>query len=102
MLAGGGIRGGQVWGATDEEGREVVDGITQIQTSMLLLLALGLLSYEYVLLRVDLSPLQTRSSLLSCFKAQFLCKLVSEAIGLDLFNRPPWMEPFNQIINLLL
>ena len=30
MLAGGGIRGGQVWGATDEEGREVVDGITQI------------------------------------------------------------------------
>ena len=30
MLAGGGIRGGQVWGATDEEGREVVDGVTQI------------------------------------------------------------------------
>ena len=30
MLAGGGIRGGQVWGATDPEGREVVDGITQI------------------------------------------------------------------------
>ena len=30
MLAGGGIRGGQIWGATDEEGREVVDGITQI------------------------------------------------------------------------
>ena len=30
MLAGGGIRGGQVWGSTDEEGREVVDGVTQI------------------------------------------------------------------------
>jgi uncharacterized protein (DUF1501 family) len=25
MLAGGGIKGGQVWGKTDEEGREVVD-----------------------------------------------------------------------------
>lgn len=30
MLAGGGIRGGQVWGSTDDEGREVVEGSTQI------------------------------------------------------------------------
>tara|TARA_B100001093_G_scaffold426066_1_gene419836 strand:+ start:4633 stop:5934 length:1302 start_codon:yes stop_codon:yes gene_type:complete len=30
MLAGGGIRGGQVWGKTDEEGREVVDQKVEI------------------------------------------------------------------------
>ena len=30
MLAGGGIRGGQVWGATDEEGREVVENKVEI------------------------------------------------------------------------
>ena len=30
MLAGGGIRGGQVWGKTDDEGREVVDQKVEI------------------------------------------------------------------------
>ena len=30
MLAGGGIRGGQVWGATDEEGREVIENKVEI------------------------------------------------------------------------
>ena len=30
MLAGGGIRGGQVWGSTDEEGREVIENKVEI------------------------------------------------------------------------
>ena len=30
MLAGGGIRGGQVWGKTDEEGREVIENKVEI------------------------------------------------------------------------
>ena len=30
MLAGGGIRGGQVWGETDEEGREVIENKVEI------------------------------------------------------------------------
>ena len=30
MLAGGGIKGGQVWGATDEEGREVIEKKVEI------------------------------------------------------------------------
>lgn len=30
MLAGGGIRGGQIWGATDSEGREVVENKVEI------------------------------------------------------------------------
>ena len=30
MLAGGGIRGGQVWGKTDIEGREVIDQKVEI------------------------------------------------------------------------
>ena len=30
MLAGGGIRGGQIWGATDEEGREVIENKVEI------------------------------------------------------------------------
>ncbi|MBT7923227.1 MAG: DUF1501 domain-containing protein, partial [Opitutae bacterium] len=30
MLAGGGVRGGQVWGKTDLEGREVVDQRVEI------------------------------------------------------------------------
>ena len=30
MLAGGGIRGGQVWGTTDEEGREVIENKVEI------------------------------------------------------------------------
>ena len=30
MLAGGGIRGGQVWGKTDDEGREVIDQRVEI------------------------------------------------------------------------
>ena len=30
MLAGGGIKGGQVWGTTDDEGREVIDQRVEI------------------------------------------------------------------------
>ena len=30
MLAGGGIKGGQVWGKTDDEGREVIDQRVEI------------------------------------------------------------------------
>ena len=104
MLAGGGIRGGQVWGATDEEGREVVDGVTQIPDfNATIAYALGLPWMKLCSrLRDDLSLWLTRATPYSAvLKPKFLCKLrFSEAFGLDLSRQTAMDGSFNQIINL--
>ena len=47
MLAGGGVRGGQVFGKTDENGREVVDDVvTPWDLNTTIAMAMGLNAYE--------------------------------------------------------